>query len=79
MNAPVEQSGVISADTPYNVRRPRTIPLMTAAIAVLAHQGGWDEVLLVAVPIVAIIAVLAVAKRRVDKMQPRSPTEKHDG
>lgn len=34
--------------------------------AVLAHQGGWDEALLVAVPIVVIIAVLAVAKRRVD-------------
>jgi len=43
---------------------------MTTAIALLAHQGGWDEFLLVLVPIVAIIGVLAVAKRRVDKMQP---------
>ena len=32
----------------------------------LAHQGGWDEVLLVGVPIVLIIGLLAVAKRRVD-------------
>ena len=48
---------------------------MTLTIAVLAHQGGWDEVLLVTVPILAIIAVLAVAKRRVDRMQPDPPDE----
>lgn len=33
----------------------------------LAHQGGWDEFLLVAGPIIVIIGVLAVAKRRVDR------------
>ena len=33
---------------------------------VLAHQGGWDEMLLVAGPIVVIAALLALAKRRVD-------------
>jgi len=33
---------------------------------VLAHQGGWDEMLLVALPIVVIVALLALAKRRVD-------------
>ena len=32
---------------------------------VLAHQGGWDELLLVAGPIVVIGALLALAKRRV--------------
>ena len=32
----------------------------------LAHQGGWDEVLLVGVPILLIIGLLAIAKRRVD-------------
>lgn len=37
-------------------------------LALVAHQGGWDEILLVAGPIVVIIAVLAVAKRRVDAM-----------
>ena len=37
--------------------------------ALLAHQGGWDEILLVAGPIVVIIAVLAVAKRRVDAIE----------
>lgn len=35
-------------------------------LALLAHQGGWDEILLVAGPVVLIIAALAVVKRRVD-------------
>lgn len=38
----------------------------SAMLAMLAHQGGWDEILLVAGPIVVIIVVLAIAKRRVD-------------
>ena len=33
---------------------------------VLAHQGGWDELLLVAGPIVVIVALLALVKHRVD-------------
>jgi hypothetical protein len=33
----------------------------------LAHQGGWDELLLVAGPIVVIAALLALVKRRVDR------------
>ena len=32
----------------------------------LAHQGGWDEIALVAAPIVVIVALLALVKRRVD-------------
>lgn len=39
---------------------------MFAATALLAHQGGWDEIMLVGGPIVVIIVVLAIAKRRVD-------------
>jgi hypothetical protein len=38
----------------------------------LAHQGGWDEVLLVAAPIVVIVALLAIVKRRVDAGTPDS-------
>jgi hypothetical protein len=37
-----------------------------ASSPILAHQGGWDEILLVGGPIVVIIALLAIAKRRVD-------------
>lgn len=36
--------------------------------AQFAHQGGWDEILLVAVPIAIIVGVLAVAKRRVERV-----------
>ncbi len=36
------------------------------AAAVLAHQGGWDEALLIGGPIVAIVGLLWLAKRRVD-------------
>ena len=35
-------------------------------LAVLAHQGGWDEILLVAGPIAVITCLLWLAKRRLD-------------
>jgi hypothetical protein len=36
---------------------------------VLAHQGGWDEILFVAVPIVIFGALLAVANKRATRME----------
>jgi hypothetical protein len=36
------------------------------APALLAHQGGWDEFLLIGGPIVIICGLLWLAKRRVD-------------
>jgi hypothetical protein len=41
---------------------------MGAAItaSVFAHQGGWDEALLIGGPILGIIGLLWLAKRRVD-------------
>jgi hypothetical protein len=35
--------------------------------ALLAHQGGWDEILLVAGPIVVIVGLLMLARKRVEK------------
>lgn len=35
--------------------------------SMFAHQGGWDEILLVLGPIAVIVGLLAVAKRRVDR------------
>ncbi len=32
----------------------------------LAHQGGWDEALFVAVPMLLFFLLLRVAKRRAD-------------
>jgi hypothetical protein len=31
---------------------------------ILGHQGGWDETLLVLVPIAVIVGLLVVARRR---------------
>ncbi len=51
-----------------------------------AHQGGWDEALYVAVPIVAFAVLLRIAKRRaeieaeedsrnaIDEMSPEPPS-----
>ena len=35
--------------------------------SVLAHQGGWDEILLVAGPILLVVGMLWLAKRRVNQ------------
>jgi hypothetical protein len=37
---------------------------------VLAHQGGWDEMLMVLAPIVVIVFLLRVAKRRGERLGP---------
>jgi len=34
--------------------------------AVLAHQGGWDEALFVAVPMLLFVVLLWIAKRRAE-------------
>jgi len=38
-------------------------------MALLAHQGGWDEALVVAVPIVAFALILWLANRRAARLQ----------
>ena len=45
---------------------------MTAA-ALLAHQGGWDEILFVLAPLVLFAFLLLVARRRVDRMESDDP------
>lgn len=37
----------------------------------LAHQGGWDEILYAAVPIAVIAFLLYVANSRAKKLTPR--------
>jgi hypothetical protein len=37
---------------------------------VLAHQGGWDEILLVLGPILVIAGLLRLAKQRVERDRP---------
>jgi hypothetical protein len=36
---------------------------------VLAHQGGWDEMLLVAAPVAIFVGLLALANRRAERIQ----------
>lgn len=40
---------------------------------VLAHQGGWDEILMVAVPIGIFAALLAIANRRASRIADQRP------
>jgi hypothetical protein len=39
---------------------------------IVAHQGGWDEVLLIGGPIIIIAGLLILAKKRVDSALPDS-------
>jgi hypothetical protein len=41
---------------------------------VLAHQGGWDEMLMVLVPIAVLAGLLALARRRADRL-PQGPAD----
>ena len=41
--------------------------MTVSIIAILAHQGGWDEILLVAGPIAVIVGLLAIVKKRLDR------------
>lgn len=42
-----------------------TMRILPIATPVLAHQGGWDEILWVLVPILVMVGLLGVATRRV--------------
>ena len=42
-------------------------------VAVLAHQGGWDEALLVAGPLLLFAGIVWHAKRRAVKQAPTAP------
>ena len=68
---PVRRSGKILLITPTIVR----VDWSTLQVALLAHQGGWDELLLVAVPIVIVIALLALVKRRVEEAARRADAD----
>jgi hypothetical protein len=41
---------------------------------VLAHQGGWDEILLVVGPMLVIVLLLRLAKHRVERLRAADPT-----
>ena len=45
--------------------------MVDAATLVLAHQGGWDEMLMVLLPIVIFAVLLIVANRRAGHIEQR--------
>ena len=45
--------------------------------AILAHQGGWDEMLLVIGPIAFVAGLLWLARRRVTRAQGGSDDDPH--
>ena len=45
----------------------------------IAHQGGWDEILLVLGPIAVIVGLLMLARKRVEaaeRAKPAAPDQK---
>ncbi len=38
------------------------------AVSIIAHEGGWDEVLLVAGPLAALFLLLVLANRRAKQL-----------
>lgn len=42
---------------------------MSTAARLVAHQGGWDEMLFVGVPIALFAGLLAIANRRAARQQ----------
>jgi hypothetical protein len=45
---------------------------------VLAHQGGWDEMIMVAVPLLLVTILLVVANRRAGHELARQQVEEPD-
>jgi len=48
------------------------------SLTILAHQGGWDEIVMVAGPIVVFAALLAVARRRALRHAPAAQADAAD-
>jgi cyanate permease len=46
--------------------------------ALLAHQGGWDEILLVVGPMAVIAGLLWLAKTRAERARSESPRSTSD-
>ena len=42
---------------------------MTSAASMVAHQGGWDELLFVLLPMALFAGLLAVANRRATRAE----------
>ena len=43
---------------------------LIVGMRVLAHQGGWDEMLMVLAPLVVFAGLLVLARRRAEELEP---------
>ena len=50
-------------------RRAARLPSVAMSTMILAHQGGWDEALVVAIPIAFFAWVLWMANRKATRLQ----------
>jgi hypothetical protein len=50
----------------------------TLVTVLLAHQGGWDEILFVLVPIALFAGLLAMANKRAQRMADEQRQQQHD-
>jgi hypothetical protein len=60
---------------PYDASVVNAVAAAGIPAAILAHQGGWDEMLLVIGPIALVAGLLWLARRRVTKAQPPEDTD----
>src|SRR5262249_50592923 len=56
-------------------RHPQGVRGPPRRLMVLAHQGGWDEMLMVLGPILVIVLLLRLAKKRADRAAAPSDSE----
>jgi hypothetical protein len=45
------------------------VPIGTPVTVLLAHQGGWDEILLVAGPMAIVVLLIRLARKRANAIQ----------
>lgn len=45
---------------------------------ILAHQGGWDEILIIIGPIAAIVGIVALVRRRLSREAQETDVEQSD-
>ena len=66
-----ERGWLIEAGQPYDDHSwEHTLTDSAFPADMLAHQGGWDEILLILGPVLVVVGLLRLAKKRVDATTP---------
>ncbi len=62
---PLVQTPFPLVQTPFTPGRWQLAATQARVTGLLAHQGGWDEILLVLGPIAVIAGLIVIARRRI--------------